>query len=1038
MDDEPTHGHTSGSAEINDPNLRKLEVFLDAVQSQTLVQADDVSVLLVPLFELLDAILATNSTTLSFSERVVQLILTYLQKLYSSVQNVAADALFVNIESVVRSIRNSNNPQTHHIALLLLAQIATIYPDRVLNSIMPIFTFMGVHVVRHDDNYSFHVIQRTIETIIPALVASSRSSKSLDSHVSVASVVGVFVDAFDHIPKHRRLTLFSHLAHTLTPNEHLHIVTALLLKKLVFAKPKATESADAEDSRAVSTADDDAVLQEFILRLTNEFTVLEQASMLSSLLNVLVQLPVAADVDKKQSSKKSSKEPENRVTSFLYSAQDYTPKQLRHLKYRIISYIASHFADRKFLSKVAAGSNKQISSVHVADHLKPVYLSIIETLLAYATELREHLHIAVEQKLAQLDFWQAMLTRVYDVLDRVNSLLAVADFVHVISNLIYSSDFSIRRKAMTLFGNRVTQGVTTSEFNQEEILQLLSVVPEFVKIVQAPGDKMSAAEQLLMQQTTIFSINIMIGTFGTDHQDAFALVADSLCQVLATESQSIKNAELIASALTCLATLVARLGSKTLPSLPAYVPLVLAILESSFTSDKLALVQHGAIAALLVVVKVLPQFLSPFLSRMLVLLTHPTIGSQASSKLKDQQDAIALAAKVREEVPKRVALRILLPAFFEGHHVLLKPSSDLDRDAEQSLVEFLQLFTATIRQMDKKDVPTNYKGIFKFFLAIADYRSTCATAGFNSPLVDQVEACAIQSLIELIMKLSDALFHPLFLKIVDWAVQQDAPVERTVALFKTTNQLANSLKSLFVPYFGHVLKLAMDILTNAASITEALQATDLNQSVKIEVLASLQKLFTYDQEKFLTKERFQGLLPALVEQLKWQEEDDDEAADADSDDESSDEDSHRRKRPARSEAGIKAQRRKKYDARVSAAIPCVAQFCVAAGTAQLRKQLNQAVLMLTRDKSWVVRCTALKAIDECYNRLGDDFLGFLPETVPFIAELLEGTHHVYLCDLHLIVIRFCYLDDNIEVERQCKKLIATMEKYLGESLDKFF
>ena len=28
-------------------------------------------------------------------------------------------------------------------------------------------------------------------------------------------------------------------------------------------------------------------------------------------------------------------------------------------------------------------------------------------------------------------------------------------------------------------------------------------------------------------------------------------------------------------------------------------------------------------------------------------------------------------------------------------------------------------------------------------------------------------------------------------------------------------------------------------------------------------------------------------------------------------------------------------------------------------------------------------------------------------------------------------------DDNIEVERQCKKLIGTIEEYLGESLSKY-
>jgi len=35
--------------------------------------------------------------------------------------------------------------------------------------------------------------------------------------------------------------------------------------------------------------------------------------------------------------------------------------------------------------------------------------------------------------------------------------------------------------------------------------------------------------------------------------------------------------------------------------------------------------------------------------------------------------------------------------------------------------------------------------------------------------------------------------------------------------------------------------------------------------------------------------------------------------------------------------------------------------------------------------------TALKALREFYNRIGDEFVILLPETIPFLAEVLEGT-----------------------------------------------
>jgi len=52
------------------------------------------------------------------------------------------------------------NPQTSNRALLLLASITNLFPQMVVDNIMPIFTFMGAATLRQDDNSSFHVIQK--------------------------------------------------------------------------------------------------------------------------------------------------------------------------------------------------------------------------------------------------------------------------------------------------------------------------------------------------------------------------------------------------------------------------------------------------------------------------------------------------------------------------------------------------------------------------------------------------------------------------------------------------------------------------------------------------------------------------------------------------------------------------------------------------------------------------------------------------------------------------------------------------------------
>lgn len=64
------------------------------------------------------------------------------------------------------------------------------------------------------------------------------------------------------------------------------------------------------------------------------------------------------------------------------------------------------------------------------------------------------------------------------------------------------------------------------------------------------------------------------------------------------------------------------------------------------------------------------------------------------------------------------------------------------------------------------------------------------------------------------------------------------------------------------------------------------------------------------------------------------------------------------------------------------------------------------------------RLFALKVGVSLAAKLGEDYMPLLPETVPFISELLE--------------------DENPEVEKQCQLSVQELEKILGEPLQKYF
>jgi len=96
-------------------------------------------------------------------------------------------------------------------------------------------------------------------------------------------------------------------------------------------------------------------------------------------------------------------------------------------------------------------------------------------------------------------------------------------------------------------------------------------------------------------------------------------------------------------------------------------------------------------------------------------------------------------------------------------------------------------------------------------------------------------------------------------------------------------------------------------------------------------------------------------------------------------------------------------------------IPAIAELTVAAQSEENFKKINTAMLKHMRSDNAATRLSAVKLATELYNRLGEEWLAMLPETLPTISELME--------------------DDDEQVERATQRLIVKIEEYLGESMD---
>ncbi|KAK9703316.1 snoRNA-binding rRNA-processing protein utp10 [Basidiobolus ranarum] len=904
--------------------------------------------LISPLFEMLSVVLnlELGDTPVSV-DYINQLILSSLTRLIRSAdeKHINVEENILRVDLVVQCIRVTANPQTHNQSLLLMAAIASLYPDRVLHNIMPVFTFMGANVLRQDDNYSFHVIQQTLEKILPPLVASHRqaSESSQKLILEVKPIMSVFVDALFHIPKHRRLRLFTVLVSTLGENEFLYAILSLLLEKYTEKVLKGN-SVEADS------------LMEFCLIVSNQFSPQTQMNSLGSLMKALLVLP----------NEKSTEEED--VEDTLFDIKQHSNKHLRQFKFASLSFASKLLGNKAFLSKILIMQDD--------NSLEQYFLSISELLLSIVSNISTFIGRQTTRNDSIEKFWKSLLKVTYDVLDKVNNLLPLSSFLSIVSQLLNHEHGTIRRKSMLLLSEKVA---SFSECTSEEEAAFVEMVPRLAAVVDTASQQ--TEQDSVIKQTALLTVSALLRRFARNNPTPFA---DMLPIVIGNNGLGHSNVQVSASSLVCLTYFCQELGPRVIPQFPKFMPIILNILESCFGDKELSantrlLVQLSAFSSLETIVKTLPQFLSPYVQRMLACALQPSLNTLEEDD--KERKVLEKAQSVLSEMATKIPARILLPQVYQYLESAIK-------NGKNSLLPLYSVLETAISTMDRANISTYYKSIFKFFLVSFDFRRQHGSK-FTAEEVDQIESKIINSFLQLVMKLNETLFKPLFLKTLDWATtelptqkksDQSDSYSRLVFFYKLLDTLLDKLKSIISPYYVYVLDHTIAKLEEYKDEDKA-KATD---SLWVYMVDSLHKCFLYDNDNFWSGEVFNKILQPLVDQME-------------------------------STSGGVALYHEHIDQHL---VPCLGQLAVTASNEALWKPLNHQVLLKSRSDKTEVRLASLLTLQDFYSRLGEEFLVLLPETIPFLAELME--------------------DDEQKVEKLTQEVIAQIEQYLGESLQKYF
>uniref|UniRef100_A0A2I3T227 HEAT repeat-containing protein 1 n=1 Tax=Pan troglodytes TaxID=9598 RepID=A0A2I3T227_PANTR len=947
--------------EVGGSYWQRVTLILELLQHKKKLRSPQI---LVPtLFNLLSRCLEPLPQEQGNMEYTKQLILSCLlnicQKLSPDGGKIPKDILDeekFNVELIVQCIRLSEMPQTHHHALLLLGTVAGIFPDKVLHNIMSIFTFMGANVMRLDDTYSFQVINKTVKMVIPALIQSdSGDSIEVSRNVEeiVVKIISVFVDALPHVPEHRRLPILVQLVDTLGAEKFLWILLILLFEQYVT-----------KTVLAAAYGEKDAILEadtEFWFSVCCEFSVQHQIQSLMNILQYLLKLPEEKEetIPKAVSFNKSESQEEMLQ---VFNVETHTSKQLRHFKFLSVSFMSQLLSSNNFLKKVVESGGPEI--------LKGLEERLLETVLGYINAVAQSMERNADK--LTVKFWRALLSKAYDLLDKVNALLPTETFIPVIRGLVGNPLPSVRRKALDLLNNKLQQNIS---WKKTIVTRFLKLVPDLLAIVQRKK-KEGEEEQAINRQTALYTLKLLCKNFGAENPDPFVPVLSTAVKLIAPERKEEKN--VLGSALLCIAEVTSTLEALAIPQLPSLMPSLLTTMKntSELVSSEVYLL--SALAALQKVVETLPHFISPYLEGILSQVIHL---EKITSEMGSASQANIRLTSLKKTLATTLAPRVLLPA-------IKKTYKQIEKNWKNHMGPFMSILQEHIGVMKKEELTSHQSQLTAFFLEALDFRAQHSENDLEE--VGKTENCIIDCLVAMVVKLSEVTFRPLFFKLFDWAKTEDAPKDRLLTFYNLADCIAEKLKGLFTLFAGHLVKPFADTLNqvNISKTDEAFFDSE-NDPEKCclllqFILNCLYKIFLFDTQHFISKERAEALMMPLVDQLE-----------------------------------NRLGGEEKFQERVTKhLIPCIAQFSVAMADDSLWKPLNYQILLKTRDSSPKVRFAALITVLALAEKLKENYIVLLPESIPFLAELME--------------------DECEEVEHQCQKTIQQLETVLGEPLQSYF
>ncbi|CAL1294382.1 unnamed protein product [Larinioides sclopetarius] len=639
-----------------------------------------------------------------------------------------------------------------------------------------------------------------------------------------------------------------------------------------------------------------------------------------------------------------------------FNVSAHSDQQLQMYKCNVLSCINIWLSSQVFVSQVSELDTKALFS------LEDKYEELLEKALSYLQHQRNVKHIDADESKSTYSLFPLL----FDLVGHINALLPCSLFIRVVRHLLQNPEMPIQKKAIELLNNKLEQQqYIFTEENHKPLLKLLNPLLKIVRKKETDEEN-----SILNQQTALYALHLLTKVIGAEYPTKFRKVLNVAIQILKDN----ENEALTVNALLCLAQLCSSLNIEVLSQLNTFMPIVIGFLSDYKTlalNDCLIL---GIVTALLSIVENLGMFLSCYMQSIVTGVCMLSSKYLQFNKKVLHEKLLTFQTVLAQDVD----LRILLTAVDDSYSNI----KDSDHDA---IIPLMSILDGKLSNCSYTDAETYSSQIEQFCLKLLDFRNS---SNVNEP-ISPIESSIISVLKTFVMKLPVSNFYTFFQKLYHWATATEPKLKlRLFTFYNLTCQLSKSLKSLFlIPAKTFLKHAASDLDSNNVSKTKSIDFAD-NSGMLCQylnnILDTLNTCFLHDDNKLVDKDNFEFLMQPLADQLENL-----------ADDENS------------------------YQERISNYLcSCIARFMAAVSDNTLWKKLNYQILLKTRHDSPTIRFATIQVIREVVTVMGDNYLVLLPESIPFLAEIME--------------------DDSSEVEQECNTVITEMEKILGEPIRKYF